>query len=191
MSRHQRGHSLLELVAVLAILLLFIAIALPAFANIGRKRALRAAVAELRGVFAHTRSRAITRSLHCGLKFTKVAGTWQFGVYQDGDGDGIRNDDITKKVDRLVDRPRNVFRESSIVTIGLLPFNIKDPDGDPLPSTKSPVAFNTTTIASFSPLGTSTPGSIYITDGRDLWCVRVYGATAKLRTLRYLSLIHI
>ena len=185
MPRSQRGHSFLELLSVLAILLLFVAIALPAFANIGRKRALRAAVAELRGVFAHTRARAIARNLNCGLKFTKLAGTWHFAVYQDGDNDGIRNDDINKGVDRLIDRPRSVFRESNLVTIGLLPFNIKDPDGDPLPASKSPVAFNNSTIASFSPLGASTPGSIYITDGRELWCVRVYGATAKLRSLRY------
>jgi hypothetical protein len=35
-------------------------------------------------------------------------------------------------------------------------------------------------------LGESTPGTIYITDrGLDLYAVRVYGATAKIRVLRY------
>ncbi|HEX8618149.1 MAG TPA: GspH/FimT family pseudopilin [Thermoanaerobaculia bacterium] len=185
MPRHQRGHSLLELLAALAILLLFIAVTLPAFASIGRKRALRAATAELRSTFAETRSRAIARGIHSGLKFTKLAGTWHFASYEDGDGDGVRNDDIASGVDRQVATPRLVLRESELVTIGLLPYDIKDPDGDPLPAAKSPVAFNKTTICSFSPLGEATPGTIYITDRRELWCVRVYGATAKLRALRY------
>lgn len=185
MPSFQRGHSLLELLAACAILLLVVVLTLPAFANIGRKRALRAATAELRSSFSQTRARAIARGHHCGLKFAKLAGTWHVAVYEDGDGDGIRNDDITRRVDRMIERPRSVFRESSLVSIGLLPYGIKDPDGDPLPATKSPVAFNRSTICSFSPIGEATPGTIYITDGRELWCVRVYGATAKLRALRY------
>jgi type II secretory pathway pseudopilin PulG len=183
--RHQRGSCLLELLAIVGIIAMFLLVALPAFGNIGRKRALRAATAELRSIFALTRARAISRNINCGLKFKKTGPVWQFAVYEDGDRDGVRNDDIAKGVDRLLDQPRVVFRESGLVTIGLLDQKINDPDGDPLPPTKGPVAFNRTTICSFSPLGQATPGSIYLTDGRDLWCVRVYGATAKLRTLRY------
>ncbi|HYO79639.1 MAG TPA: hypothetical protein VE010_24450, partial [Thermoanaerobaculia bacterium] len=178
-------YSLGELLVILGIVAMFLLVTLPAFGNIGRKRALRAASAELRSIFALTRARAISRNIHCGLKFRKAGAAWQFGVYEDGDRDGVRNDDIAKGVDRLLEQPRVVFRESGAVTIGLLDQKIKDPDGDPLPPTKGPVAFNRTTICSFSPLGQATPGSIYITDGRELWCVRVYGATAKLRTLRY------
>ncbi|HEX8252546.1 MAG TPA: GspH/FimT family pseudopilin [Thermoanaerobaculia bacterium] len=185
MPRHQRGSCLLELLAIVGIIAMFLLVALPAFGNIGRKRALRAATAELRSIFALTRARAISRNINCGLKFKKTGPVWQFAVYEDGDRDGVRNDDIAKGVDRLLDQPRVVFRESGLVTIGLLDQKINDPDGDPLPPTKGPVAFNRTTICSFSPLGQATPGSIYLTDGRDLWCVRVYGATAKLRTLRY------
>ncbi len=41
-------------------------------------------------------------------------------------------------------------------------------------------------ICSFSPLGESTPGSIYLWDGRDrMAVVRVYGRTGKVRTLYY------
>jgi hypothetical protein len=48
------------------------------------------------------------------------------------------------------------------------------------------VQFGRSTICSFSPLGESSSGTIYLTArGRDLWAVRVYGATAKIRILRY------
>ena len=41
-------------------------------------------------------------------------------------------------------------------------------------------------MASFGPLGTSTPGSIYLTDGlHNLVAVRVFGRTGKIEVLRY------
>lgn len=180
--RFQRGYSLAEALTVLGILALLALVTLPAFANMNRRMALRAATADLRSLLHETRSRAIAANKHHGLKFTESGGIWHITVYDDGDGDGIRNEDIKKSIDRPVAAPRPVFRESRIIAIGLPQKGIKDPDGDPL---KGPVAFNRSTICSFSPIGAATPGSIYLTDGHDLWCVRVSGATARIRVLRY------
>ena len=182
MRTRQRGLSLIEALVILAIVTLTITLTIPAFANINRKQALRAAAAQLRVIFHHTRQRSITMRVNCGLKFSELAGVWHFAVYEDSDGDGIRNDDITKGIDRLIEPPRPLFREWPVATIGLLDEKVKDADGDPV---KTPVTFNRTTICSFTPRGESTPGTIYLTDSRDLWCVRVYGASAKIRTLRY------
>ena len=117
------------------------------------------------------------------MKFLLIGGQWHFAVYDDGDGDGVRNDDIKSGKDIPLSPPRVVFPEARNVTIGLIDVAVKDADGDPV---KSAVTFNNSTICSFSPIGESTPGTIYITDSDgDLWCVRVYGASAKIRTLRY------
>lgn len=184
--RKRNGYSLLELGVVLAILLIIGMVAVPAFANLRRRAAMRAASSQLRSIFHLVRMRAIVRGRNAGVKFVKAGSVWQFAVYDDGDRDGVRNEDIASGVDRLVEPPRVVLAEAPIVTIGLLNEIIKDPDGDPLPPGKGPVHFNKAAICSFSPLGESTPGTIYITNGiGDLWCVRIYGATAKMRTLRY------
>ena len=182
MPEKQRGMSLIEFLLILVLITVAVMLTLPAFGNISRKQALRSASSQLRALFHHTRQRSITTHVNCGLKFTELAGTWHFAVYEDSDGDGIRNDDINKGVDRMIAPPRPLFRESPVVTIGLLDVPVKDADGDPV---KNPVMFNRTTICSFTPRGESTPGTIYITDKRDLWCVRVYGASAKIRVLRY------
>ena len=49
-----------------------------------------------------------------------------------------------------------------------------------------PIRFNRSDMASFGPLGTATPGSIYLTDSvRRLMAVRVYHLSGKVTILTY------
>jgi type II secretory pathway pseudopilin PulG len=180
------GHSLLEVVVVLAIIGAVVLSAMPAFASIQRRSALRAASAEMRSIFHLARSRAIARGRNAGVRFVKIGPNWYFTIYDDGDGDGIRTEDISRGVDRPVGPPQLVFGASRIVSIGLPESTILDPDGDRLLPTASPVQFGRSAICSFSPLGQSSPGTVYLSDrDRGVYAVRVYGTTAKIRVLRY------
>lgn len=182
----KRGFTLVELLIGMAIVGLVAAIGVPAFLTINRHAAAHAAANEFRSIFAECRSRAITRGISAGVKFTKVDGVWMYALYDDGNGDGIRNHDIATGADRMVAPQRRVLKESSLATIGLLPGRIKDPDGDWLTPSRSPVQFNSSTIASFSPLGSATPGSVYLTDRQgEIYAVRLFGTTAKVTLLRY------
>lgn len=183
MRKRSCGYTLIELLIIIAIVGLILGIAYPNFLKMQRRIALKSAAGELRAIFHLTRMRAISRGVNTGVKFLVVGGAWHFATYEDGDRDGVRNDDIKKGIDRMVARPREVFSQSRIVTIGLIDVPVKDPDGDVV---KSAVTFNQSTLCSFSADGTATPGTIYITDNDgDLWCVRVYGASAKVTSLRY------
>lgn len=186
MIRRQAGFSLIELLTVVSIIAIIALVSIPAFGSMRRQMAVRAASAQLRTIFQLARSRAIARGRNCGLKFVDVNGEWKFALYDDGDRDGVRNDDINRGVDTIVRAHQSVFPQSRIVTIGLLGIPMRDPDGDPLRIDASPVAFNRSAICSFSAVGEATPGTIYLTDqGRNLWAVRVLGATARVRMLRY------
>jgi prepilin-type N-terminal cleavage/methylation domain-containing protein len=184
--KRHAGYSLVELLAVLAIVALIAGVAIPSFAAMRSRSAVRAASQAMRTIFHLARARAIARGVNCGVKFEKQRGEWQFALYDDGDGDGVRNDDIKEGIDRRVAPARVVLPESKLVSIGLLDQTIRDPDGDKLTSNKSPVQFGRASICSFSPLGESTPGTIYVVSrAKDLFAVRVYGASAKMRVLRY------
>jgi prepilin-type N-terminal cleavage/methylation domain-containing protein len=183
---HEDGHSLLELLVALVILGIMIGVAVPAFGTYRRRNSVVAAARELEGTLRLVRARAIARSAHAGIKFTGTGNAWSFAIYDDGDNDGIRNDDIRKGIDPIAGRPAPLMPQLHVARIGLLPYVIKDPDGDPLPPGNPPVAFNNSTICSFSPIGAGTPGSIYVTDDiGDLYCIRVLGASGRVRVLRY------
>jgi len=186
--RHsERGLTLIELLIGIAILGMIASITFPAMLNLQRRAAARNAASEIRAIFFAARMRAIARGRNCGVKFTNASDGWHYALYDDGDGDGVRNDDITSGVDTLAQSSRRVLAaEERRATIGLLPFKMVDPDGDPLLPTKSPVNFNNSTICSFTPVGESTPGTVYVTDSfTDLYAVRVFAVSARIRVLRW------
>jgi len=184
-SRRSSGYSLIELLTVVAIIGLFALCAMPAFGTYRRRLAIIAASNELRAIFRQTRSRAIATGHNAGVKF--IAGReWTYAIYLDCDGDGVRNDDITRGTDRRVFGPAIVMPSFHLATIGLLKTTVKDPDGDPLKPDASPVQFGKSTICSFSPMGHGTPGTVYLVDGGgQLWGARVHGAGGRVRLLRY------
>jgi len=183
---NQRGQTLGEAMCIVALVGMFAAIGVPAFVSMNRRNAVRAAADELRGIFRSARAQAIARARNVGIKFTRDGAEWLYATYNDGDGDGIRSDDIRKNVDRLVAGPVRLAQHQNIARISLPPVPIVDPDGDDIQPDDEPVQFNRSTICSFSPIGTSTPGSVYLTDGGGgVWCLRVYGPTARVRLLQY------
>ena len=182
----RNGFTLLELLTVIAIIGIVALVSMPAFSNYRRNASMKAEVAELRGILRAVRSRAIERGRHCGVKFTRVANTWVYSLYDDTNGNGIRSTDIASGVDRRYAGPSMLMPQFNIAGIALLDRTIRDPDGDKLAPAASAVQFGSSTICSFSPTGSGTPGTIYITDGAGQLCaLRVYGASGRVRVLRY------
>jgi len=184
--RREKGITLIELIAVIAILCILALCAAPAFAAYRRQMSVIAAGHEMRSLLRAVRSRAIARGRNAGVKFVKSGKNWTYTLYDDGNGNGISNADIARGIDRRYFGPAVVMPQFRTAAIALLPAAIRDPDGAKLLPTDPALQFGTSTICSFSPVGSSTPGTIYISDGIDnLYAVRVYGATGKVRMLRY------
>jgi hypothetical protein len=181
------GLSSVELVGVLAIL---VAVAAAAGAGVNHLRAvvsIRSAASEVGAALYRARMYAITQGVNVGLKYRIRDGRAEWAIYGDGNGNGVRSAEIASEVDRsigaLVIWSRDDVRPS--IMRGA---SIPDPDGSGRlsGSVDDPIRFNRSDICSFSPLGESTPGSIYLWDGHDrMAVVRVYGRTGKVRTLYY------
>ncbi len=133
------------------------------------------------------RARAVRLSAKVGVKFRSSEETVSWRLYRDGDGDGVRSRDIDSGVDPPLGPPRTLAHLGRHVRFGFPPGPPPRDPGDPrrrLRRLDDPIRFNRSDIASFGPLGGSTPGSLYITDSRHhLAVVRVFGRTGKVRTL--------
>lgn len=176
-----------ELLIVMAISGIMILVSIPALSRLQSRNAVRAAASEVRGVFDQTRRLAMARNQNVALKFLQRSGEWLYAIYRDGDGDGVRNDDIVSGIDPLVRPPVAVLSGTRMARIGLPATPARDPDsGRLMPITASPIRFNVSRLCSFSREGEATSGSVFVTDGKDAAAlVRVLGATGRIRVLVY------
>ena len=147
---------------------------------------------ELVGVLRLARSYAVRHNTKVGLKIRSGPGPRvTYTLHRDGDGDGVLTADIEAGVDPAVGLPRELAHFGRQVRFGFPPGRAPRDPGDPgrrLDRLEDPIRFNRSDIASFNPRGGSTPGSLYITDGRHLLSVvRVYGRTGKVKIMRYES----
>lgn len=117
------------------------------------------------------RAQAVARSTNVALLFTVSAQATTVGIYADGNGNGVRTRDIAMGIDPVAGTPMRLDLQFPHVILSL-----SDPPDPTL----------TSVLMSFTPLGTSSSGTLYLR-GRDgsQYAVRVLGATGRTRVLRY------
>jgi hypothetical protein len=127
----------------------------------------------------------LTRNVNVGVKFRRNGDRYEWALYRDGNGNGVR----TAEIARGIDRPLGIaipWSRRDVLPGIFSDCRVPDP-GSPgayLDRPGDPIRFNASDICSFSPAGESTPGSIYLSDGRSrMAVVRVLGRTAKIRVL--------
>jgi prepilin-type N-terminal cleavage/methylation domain-containing protein len=187
--RRVSGFTLLELLVVAAVIGV-VALSLPRVSAWSAGLRVGLAADEVVGVLRLARTTALHRGENVGVKFRRAAdGRVSFTLHRDGDGDGVLSADIESGVDPRLAAPRTLRHFGTQARVGFPAGSRPRDPGDPrrrLDRLSDPIRFNRSDLASFGPLGTSTPGSIYITDGRHhLVVVRVFGRTGKVRTLSY------
>ncbi|MHB1047957.1 MAG: pilus assembly FimT family protein [Thermoanaerobaculia bacterium] len=180
--RPLRGITLPEVLTTLAILSLAAGLSAAAVHGLAGQTSLRAAAHEVASVFTQARGRAIHRSVQCGVKWIGRDGDLTLQIHDDGDGDGVRSDDIESGVDPLVYGPVSVRKRWPKVTVGFIPgFVARDPSGNPAGNLSDPVRFGRSDIASFSPIGDCSPGSVWLGDAKSRQSlVRLSPATATI-----------
>jgi type II secretory pathway pseudopilin PulG len=185
-----KGFQLSELTVVLALFALLAMIGAPPLLRISGDLRLRLAAQELESALRLARAWAVRHDANVAVKFrTARDGTVTFTLYRDGDGDGVLTRDIDAGVDPQVGPARRLSALGRDIRFGFPP---GPPPPDPssprkkLDESGDPIRFNQSDLASFSPFGTSTPGSLYLTDGvKRLAVVRVANRAGHIRILTY------
>jgi hypothetical protein len=183
--RSDAGISLFELLLALTVIAWTLIIATPGVMRLRQEVSLRSAVHEASVAFYLARSYAISKNRNVGLKFRKNGDRYEWALYADGNGNGVRTSEIASGVDRYLGLSYPWTRNDVLPGI-MTGTRVPDPSGGYLDRIDDPIRFNTSDICSFSAMGECTPGSVYLWDAHDGMAVlRVFGGTAKLRSLYY------
>jgi hypothetical protein len=190
MPRTDAGYQLIELLIALAISSLVLVAGIPPLLRLSAKLRTELAAAEVVSTLRVARAFAVRHSANVGVKFrVGEAGVVTWALYRDADGDGVLTADIESGADPEVLPEQRLAHFGRSVRFGFPPGRAPRDPGDPrrrLDRLEDPIRFNRSDIASFGHLGTSTPGTVYVTDGvRHLAAARVFGATGKVRRLVY------
>ena len=125
---------------------------------------------------ALARTQAVARGTTLALVFDRTARGIAFRVHRDGNRNGVRTTDVRSGVDAPIDDRVRLYELFPGAAIGV---TASSPSSDP-------IRLGGGDILSFTPSGTASSGTLYVS-GRDgtQWAVRVLGATARTRVLRY------
>jgi len=182
-ARHDAGASVVELLAVVAIGCLLAGLSAPLSANVLDAGRVRSAAAFVASRFRLARLEAVNRAANVGVVFDLVNGRWQLRACRDGNGNGLRRADIASGADPCFDGPHEFRALFPGVDIAV-DARLVGPAGEP--GNPDPVRLGTPDIASFSPTGSCTSGSVFLrsTRGQQL-AIRVAGANGRLRLFRF------
>lgn len=175
------GLSFIEVLFALSLTLAAAGAAVPAVMEINRALKLRAAASFISSYLQHARLEALNRSRAVGIRFRDAQTDWRIGSYADGNGNGIRNAEIDDGIDERIDPELPFSARCPSVRIARLE---GVPDVNGLPGGPA-VRFGASGIATFDSDGSSSAGSIYLTDGRTQLAVTVTAATGRVRLRRW------
>jgi len=184
-TRLERGAALIDLAFACGLAGLIAAIAVPAVHASRERDAVRVAARYVAHRLQAVRLEALRRNVCVAVRFDPND-IGRFGVYTDGDGDGVLQADIDASIDRAL-APEARLAELFDTVAFRIPTDIPDPDsGVVLPANSDALRLGSSNFVSFSPLGSSTSGTLYLSAAAGgQMAVRIMGATGRLRVLRF------
>jgi len=177
--RAESGRGLLDLIVAVSLAIAMAAAAIPKAQSMVHESRLRGAAFYLRGLMRQVRANAAAKACYMGVVFDEVDGDPVFSIHADGNANGIRRADVDRGVDPMLRQPYRLSDTFPGVRYGSLPAGAKDPFLRGLQIGRSH-------IVSFSPLGASTTGTLYLSNDYGLvYAVVIFGSTGRVRVARY------
>jgi len=177
--RAESGHGLLDLLVAVSLMIVMVAAAIPKAQSMVHESRLRGAAFYLRGLMRQVRARAAAQACYMGVVFDEVDGDPVFSIHADGNGNGIRRVDVDGGADPRLREPYRLSETFPGVRYGSLPGGAKEPF-------MRGVQIGRSHIVSFSPLGSSTTGTLYLSNDYGLvYAVVIFGSTGRVRVARY------
>lgn len=183
-SRPQRGVALVDLIVATAVFAVLTGISLPTIDALRDRAQVRAAAMHLAAQFQSTRSEALSRNVCLAFRVSEDRGRYTLTLYADGDGDGVSELDIDAGTDIQLSPGASIDQHFQGVLLNV-PADVPEIDGGGrLRAGSAPVRIGRSRLITFTPLGNTTSGTLYLSAGAGTQAaVRLLGATGRIRAL--------
>jgi prepilin-type N-terminal cleavage/methylation domain-containing protein len=178
----ERGHSLIELVVVVAVFLIGAAMAAPMLRAYSVEAQLVGAGQQFKMRFQRCRSIAISRGIQTAIRFERRSDATYYSLYTDGNFNGVLSREIASGEDPRIEGPLLLTSGARDVRVAINPGTPAIPPDSGTVS-GDPIRFGRSDILTFSPLGTATPGTFYLAGVGAQAAVRVTPGTARVRVM--------
>jgi len=183
--RSDQGFTFAELLFALGVASVLSAAAAPQLlAGLDEWRT-RGAVRYLSSRLYRARMESAIRNVDTAVRFAVAGSTIEYFTAVDGNRNGVRAADLQSGVDRIIDHRERLADRFAGVDFGTLPgLPPVDPSGT-APGT-DPIRLGSGDMVTFTPLGSSSPGSLYVRGrGQVQYVLRMFAETGRIRILRY------
>jgi type II secretory pathway pseudopilin PulG len=178
-----RGYSLVEMVVVVAILMTLAAVAAPTLRAYSVESQLLGVGRVFRSTFLKARSTAARRNTYTAIRFERRPEGIFYSVYVDGNSNGVLASEIATGIDSRIEGPFLLTSGAPDVRVAIAPGTPAIPPDSGVLDTGDPIRFGSSDTLSFSPLGTATPGTFYLSGVGAQGAVRVTPATGRVRLM--------
>jgi len=186
--RRESGFSFMELLIVLVVLALGLVSALPALARARSDGRTAAAARQIALAMHQLRWQSVSRGVTRGWQFRSGARGYHWVEVSDGNGNGLRSAEIAAGIDPVESPPRRLEDGFEGVRPGFPPLASIPripPARGVLDRLDDPIRFGRADLISFTPTGSSSTGTLYVSDGVSLYAVVLYGPSARTRVWRF------
>jgi prepilin-type N-terminal cleavage/methylation domain-containing protein len=179
------GYTLIELMFVMTLGVTLGAIAAPQLlASVDDVRA-GGAVRYVATRLEQARMEAIVRAADVGWQFVDGGNGYSYTIYLDGNRNGIRSRDIQRGIDLPIGAVERLSDQFAGVDFGVAP-DLPAIEAGGTPPGTDPIKLGPGNVLTFTALGTSSSGSLYVRGrGGMQYVIRILGETGRVRILKF------
>jgi len=182
----ERGLALIDVVVAVGLSLVLAAIAVPVVGGtLDREHAI-VGTQYLAAQVQRARLESLKRGAAVAVRFEQLDGRTAFQLFVDGNGNGVLQNDIDRGVDPALTHVDWLDTHARGVALRINQPIVDMSSGLAIAPGEDPLRIGNSSLVSFSPLGSSTSGSLYVAAQRGpQLAIRLYGATGRARVLMF------
>jgi len=180
---NEHGHTLLEVVLVLALMLAAASFLVPGLRAYSQEAQISGAAHVFKGRFLEAQGIALKKNVQTAIRFEDGPTGPVYSIYVDGNHNGVLSADIAAGRDRRVAAPVALNAGLAGVRVGINPGVPAIPPDSGTLDPSDPIRFGRSNMLSFSPLGTASPGTFYLAGEFAQAAVRVSPGSSRVRVM--------